>query len=94
MWNTILKYGRVYDIYSPNRKSRNGGRFGFVRFFNVKDKKKLEKQLDQIWVGEKKLWVNTPKYEDEQRIDRGWRSSQTMELALQIRSYAEVVRGQ
>ncbi|GKV49720.1 hypothetical protein SLEP1_g56454 [Rubroshorea leprosula] len=94
MWNTFRKYGRVYDIYSPNRKSRNGCRFGFVRFLNVKDKKELEKHLDQIWVGEKKLWVNSPKYEDEQKADRGRRNCQTMEPVVQRRSYAEVVRGQ
>ncbi|GKV32831.1 hypothetical protein SLEP1_g41401 [Rubroshorea leprosula] len=49
MWRTFLKFGRVFDIYCPNRKSRNGGRFGFVRFLDVKDKRELERQLDQIW---------------------------------------------
>ncbi|GKV34367.1 hypothetical protein SLEP1_g42744 [Rubroshorea leprosula] len=87
-----LREEAVKGGMSPNRKSRNGGRFGFVGFLNVKDKKELEKQLDQIWVGEKKLWVNSSKYEDEQKADRG-RSSQIMEPVLQMRSYAEVVRG-
>ncbi|GKV32839.1 hypothetical protein SLEP1_g41408 [Rubroshorea leprosula] len=51
MWRTFLKYGRVYDIYSRSRKSRNESKFGFVRFLEVKDKKELERQLDQIWAG-------------------------------------------
>ncbi|GKU93946.1 hypothetical protein SLEP1_g7495 [Rubroshorea leprosula] len=65
MWSTFLKFGRVYDIYSPNRRSRNGSRFGFVRFLGVTDKKELERKLDQIRVGDQKLWVNMPKYDAE-----------------------------
>ncbi|GKV31169.1 hypothetical protein SLEP1_g39893 [Rubroshorea leprosula] len=26
MWRTFLRHGRVYDIYAPNRKSKNGSR--------------------------------------------------------------------
>ncbi|GKV01295.1 hypothetical protein SLEP1_g13859 [Rubroshorea leprosula] len=61
IWESFLKFRRVYAIYSLNRKSRNGGKFGFVRFLNVKDMRELERQLDQIWIGDRKLWVNTPR---------------------------------
>ncbi|GKV49208.1 hypothetical protein SLEP1_g55970 [Rubroshorea leprosula] len=96
MWGTFLKYGRVFDIYYPNRKSRNGGRFGFVRFLDVKDKRELERQLDQIWVGDRKLWVNYPRYENSQNQKQGGdlRVNQGAHLRSQNRSYAEVVKGQ
>ncbi|GKV43294.1 hypothetical protein SLEP1_g50605 [Rubroshorea leprosula] len=94
MWRTFLKFGRVYDIYSPNRKSRSGGRFGFVRFLNVNDKRELERQLDQIWVGDQKLWVNIPRYDDEKKEEKKGRNGQTMAPKSQSRSYAEVLQGQ
>ncbi|GKV15863.1 hypothetical protein SLEP1_g26605 [Rubroshorea leprosula] len=95
MWRTFLKFGRVYDIYCPNRKSRNGGRFGFVRFLDVKDKRELERHLDQIWVGDRKLWVNYPRYDTSQIQKQGGESRdyQGAPLRSQNRSYAEVVKG-
>ncbi|GKU98551.1 hypothetical protein SLEP1_g11543 [Rubroshorea leprosula] len=36
MWNTFRRYGRVYTIYSPNRRSRNGSRKKAVaKFFEI-----------------------------------------------------------
>ncbi|GKV23016.1 hypothetical protein SLEP1_g32806 [Rubroshorea leprosula] len=95
MWRTFLKFGRVYDIYCPNRKSRNGGRFGFVRFLDVKDKRELERHLDQIRVGDRKLWVNYPRYDNSQNQKQGgeYRDYQGAHLRSQIRSYAEAVKG-
>ncbi|GKV48207.1 hypothetical protein SLEP1_g55033 [Rubroshorea leprosula] len=93
MWRTFLKFGRVYDIYSPNKKSRSGGRFGFVRFLNVNDKRELERQLDQIWIGDQKLWVNIPRYDDEKKEEKKGRNEQTMAPKFQSRSYVEVLQG-
>ncbi|GKV29210.1 hypothetical protein SLEP1_g38156 [Rubroshorea leprosula] len=95
MWRIFLKFGRVFDIYCPNRRSRNGGRFGFVRFLDVKDKRDLERQLDQIWVGDRKLWVNYPRYESSQNQKQGgeYRANQGAHIRTQNRSYAEVVKG-
>ncbi|GKV02944.1 hypothetical protein SLEP1_g15318 [Rubroshorea leprosula] len=67
MWRTFVKFGRVFDNYSPPRRSRNGSRFGFVRFLGVKDRKELERKLDNIWIGDHKLWVNYPRYNDTQQ---------------------------
>jgi len=35
---------------------------GFVRFFEVRNVGRLERDLDQIYIGNKKLHVNVPKY--------------------------------
>ncbi|GKV14959.1 hypothetical protein SLEP1_g25757 [Rubroshorea leprosula] len=95
MWMTFSKFGRVFDIYSPSRRSKKGYRFGFVRFLDVKNTKELERRLDQIWVGEFKLWVNIPRFRNEE-LNRGveHRKVQKMEPKIQIRSYADVVKGQ
>ncbi|GKV27405.1 hypothetical protein SLEP1_g36578 [Rubroshorea leprosula] len=93
MWRTFLKFGRVYDIYSPSRKSRSGVRFGFVRFLNVHDIRELERQLDQIWVGGRKLWVNIPKYGDEKKVELKGRIGQEARPIDQSRSYAEALKG-
>ncbi|GLU08672.1 hypothetical protein SLE2022_255710 [Rubroshorea leprosula] len=93
MWRTFLKYGRVYAIYSPNRKSRNGNKFGFVKFLDVKDTRELERNLDQIWIRGRKLWVNLPRYEDGKIEKTGSRYRKFAEPTIQNRSYAEVVKG-
>ncbi|GKV27064.1 hypothetical protein SLEP1_g36275 [Rubroshorea leprosula] len=67
LWRLFSKYGRIYSIYSPERRDRFGRRFGFVRFLEVKDKKELERQLDQIWIGHTKLRANIPRFKEEDR---------------------------
>ncbi|GKV04742.1 hypothetical protein SLEP1_g16855 [Rubroshorea leprosula] len=93
MWRTFLHYGRVYDIYSPNRRSRNGTRFGFVRFLEVKDRKELERQLDQIWVNGMKLWVNSPRYDVEKNRSKEKRISSEGTSQLQAHKYDEAMEG-
>ncbi|GKV32054.1 hypothetical protein SLEP1_g40687 [Rubroshorea leprosula] len=66
MWRTFGKFGRVYAIYSPQRRNRNGKRFGFVRFLDVQKLQAMENQLDQIHIGSHKIWVNLAKYPVEE----------------------------
>ncbi|GKV27604.1 hypothetical protein SLEP1_g36760 [Rubroshorea leprosula] len=101
MWKTFLQFGRVYAIYSPRRRNRNGNRFGFVRFLDVIDKKELERKLDQIWVGDRKLWVNIPRFDAMQKKEKVRRNPQGEDLRLPHnprpiihgRSFADVVKG-
>ncbi|GKV37932.1 hypothetical protein SLEP1_g45894 [Rubroshorea leprosula] len=50
-------------------------------------------QLDQIWVGGQKLWVNTPRYDDVKKEEGERRNYQAVAPKIQDRSYAEVVLG-
>ncbi|GKV24808.1 hypothetical protein SLEP1_g34374 [Rubroshorea leprosula] len=61
MWRAFSGYGRVIDIYVPNRKDRYGRRFRFARFQEVKNVSMLEKELDHIKVGGVKIHVNQPR---------------------------------
>ncbi|GKU96029.1 hypothetical protein SLEP1_g9310 [Rubroshorea leprosula] len=93
MWRTFLRFGRVFAIYSPQRKNREGRRFGFVRFLEVKDERELERRLNGIQVGNFTLKVNRPKYSLQEKVDAP--SARNMASAEQHKSYAEVVkRGQ
>ncbi|GJZ83106.1 RNA-directed DNA polymerase, eukaryota [Tanacetum coccineum] len=37
LWNLCEPYGKVVDVFIPNRKSKDGKRFAFVRFIKVDD---------------------------------------------------------
>ncbi|GKV40774.1 hypothetical protein SLEP1_g48377 [Rubroshorea leprosula] len=62
MWRTFCKFGRLLEVYVPDRKDKYGRRFGFARFQDVKNTKALEEELDQIKIGGLKLHVNQPRF--------------------------------
>ncbi|GJT70341.1 RNA-directed DNA polymerase, eukaryota [Tanacetum coccineum] len=45
LWNTCKQYGQVVDAYIPNKRSKAGKRFGFVRFVKVFDTERLVNNL-------------------------------------------------
>ncbi|GKV32614.1 hypothetical protein SLEP1_g41208 [Rubroshorea leprosula] len=94
MWRTFGKFGRVFDIYCPQRRSKSGRRFGFVRFLNVRNTRELEKQLDQLKVEGQKLWVNLAKYPEEKHKGETARRIIPSSEIVQGKSYADAVRGQ
>lgn len=62
LWYHFKKWGDVKEIFIPNRRNYNGGRYGFVRFKGVNDANYLAKQLDKIVIGGLKLYVNIPRH--------------------------------
>ncbi|KAL2669316.1 hypothetical protein AAZX31_01G206600 [Glycine max] len=54
-------------------------RYGFVKFIEVEDSKRLERQVDNIFIGSLKLYVNLPRFQrsrgfEEQREVQGQRN--------------------
>ncbi|GKU90764.1 hypothetical protein SLEP1_g4715 [Rubroshorea leprosula] len=90
MWRTFLKFGRVYAIHSPQRKGREGSRFGFVRFLEVRDEWELERRLNGIVIESMKLRVNRPRYNETQKatIEERRKGGKLQ----QQRSYVDVVK--
>nr|GFD23919.1 nucleotide-binding alpha-beta plait domain-containing protein [Tanacetum cinerariifolium] len=43
--NTCKQYGYVVDAFIPNRRSKSGKRFGFVRFIKIFDVERLVNNL-------------------------------------------------
>ena len=52
MWRIFQKWGKVWEVFIPRIKNKLGHRFGFVRFKEVVDVQRLERQLDNsIFLG-------------------------------------------
>ncbi|PWA45386.1 hypothetical protein CTI12_AA518330 [Artemisia annua] len=63
LWKVCQDYGRVIDAYIPNRRSKTGSRFGFVRFIHIKDVDRLVRNLCTIWVGRLRLHANVARFQ-------------------------------
>ncbi|XVF11360.1 hypothetical protein REPUB_Repub08aG0021100 [Reevesia pubescens] len=65
LWFVLTKYGaglgRIPDVFIPQKKDKRGGRFGFVKFKEVKDVNALLAKLNLIWFGSFKLRVSLAK---------------------------------
>ncbi|GKB36217.1 nucleotide-binding alpha-beta plait domain-containing protein [Tanacetum coccineum] len=57
------QYGSVVDALIPNRRSKSGKRFGFVRFVKVFDVDHLVNNLCTIWVDRFKLHANKARFQ-------------------------------
>ncbi|GJY10526.1 RNA-directed DNA polymerase, eukaryota, reverse transcriptase zinc-binding domain protein [Tanacetum coccineum] len=63
LWNTCKQYGQVVDSFIPNRRSKLGKRFGFVRFIRIFDAERLVNNLCTIWVGNFKIHANIARFQ-------------------------------
>jgi hypothetical protein len=70
LWREFQKWGRVREVFIPNKRNKYGKRFGFVRFLDVKDPKSLETKLDNIKMNETKLHVNLPRFARQDEKDK------------------------
>nr|GEV15106.1 RNA-directed DNA polymerase, eukaryota, reverse transcriptase zinc-binding domain protein [Tanacetum cinerariifolium] len=73
LWNTCKQYGYVVDAFIPNRISKAGKQFGFIRFTKVFDAECLVNNLCTIWVGRHKIHANVARF---QRVSMNNSSSQ------------------
>ena len=42
LWKLFQKWGKVWEVFIPKYKNKEGHRFGFVRFKEVQDERSLE----------------------------------------------------
>nr|GEV94057.1 RNA-directed DNA polymerase, eukaryota [Tanacetum cinerariifolium] len=61
--NVCQGYGTVVDVYIPNRKSKAGKRFAFVRFIKVENVDRLVGKLCTLWIGRMHLHANVVRFE-------------------------------
>nr|GEU47694.1 RNA-directed DNA polymerase, eukaryota, reverse transcriptase zinc-binding domain protein [Tanacetum cinerariifolium] len=57
------QYGHVVDSFIPLKRTKEGKRFGFVRFINVFNVDHLVNNLCTIWVGRSKLHANIARFQ-------------------------------
>nr|GEU36253.1 nucleotide-binding alpha-beta plait domain-containing protein [Tanacetum cinerariifolium] len=63
LWKACEVYGRVTDVYVPNKRSKIGKQFGFVRFIKIQDVDRLVNNLCTIWFGRLKLHAHAAKFQ-------------------------------
>nr|GEU46509.1 RNA-directed DNA polymerase, eukaryota [Tanacetum cinerariifolium] len=63
LWNICQVYGKVVDVFVPNRKSKAGKQYAFVCFIKVDDMDWLIGNLCTLWVGRFHLHANVFRYE-------------------------------
>jgi hypothetical protein len=54
----FMSYGKVEEVFIPNKLDKNGKRFGFVKFKEVRDEEDLAVRLDEVWLWKSRLKVN------------------------------------
>lgn len=97
MWKIFLKWGRVRDIRIPSKKNKQGKRFFFVGFTNVKTTRDLELKLYSIWIETYILWANIPVFDRggvDRRVKRGdqaFRATNNCRVFEGGRSYVRAV---
>ncbi|GJZ14905.1 RNA-directed DNA polymerase, eukaryota [Tanacetum coccineum] len=63
LWKLCQSYGSVVDVYIPNRRSKAGKRFAFVRFIKVDNVDRLVGNLCTLWIGRMHLHANVVRFE-------------------------------
>nr|GEU52874.1 RNA-directed DNA polymerase, eukaryota [Tanacetum cinerariifolium] len=91
LWKVCEGYGKVVDVYIPNRKSKARKRFAFVGFIRVDDIDRLVGNLCTIWI-RFHLYANVVRYE---RVSKPVKPSGFTHTSAQDNSgsYATTVRG-
>ncbi|MCH79669.1 transcription factor PIF1-like [Trifolium medium] len=86
------RWGNVVDVYIAKKRNKAGRVFGFVRYVAVKDERWLEEQLQDIWFGSYKVWVNISRYGRPQ--EKVFNRYHNAEEKLQAHRKREVVNNQ
>ncbi|GJS25973.1 nucleotide-binding alpha-beta plait domain-containing protein [Tanacetum coccineum] len=73
LFHSCKQYGHVVDSFIPTKRTKDGKRFGFVRFINVFNVERLVNNLCTIWVGRSKFHANVGKFKEstERKVLRG-----------------------
>lgn len=62
MYDMFKKFGDIDEVIIPRNLDKNRRRYGFVRFFSVRNLDFLATKLDVLFLGSRKLFVNTPRF--------------------------------
>ncbi|KAF5787675.1 putative RNA recognition motif domain, nucleotide-binding alpha-beta plait domain superfamily [Helianthus annuus] len=69
--NVFKGFGDYVGSYIARKSDRLGKKFGFLSFRNVKDVKRLEADLVDVWMGSYKLFVARARFVDGERVVGG-----------------------
>ncbi|GKF79422.1 RNA-directed DNA polymerase, eukaryota, nucleotide-binding alpha-beta plait domain protein [Tanacetum coccineum] len=63
LWEIGKRHGVVVDVFIPNRLSKAGKRFAFMKFIRIQDVDKLVALLREEWVGNFHLFACKPRFD-------------------------------
>ncbi|GJX56953.1 RNA-directed DNA polymerase, eukaryota [Tanacetum coccineum] len=63
LWEKCQVYGTVVDVFIPNKLSKAGKRFAFVRFIKVFNLDRLVANLCTLWIGSYHLFANHVRFD-------------------------------
>nr|GFB06373.1 nucleotide-binding alpha-beta plait domain-containing protein [Tanacetum cinerariifolium] len=100
LFQSCKQYDHVLDTFIPNKRSKTGRRFGFVRFINVFNEERLVNNLCTVWIDRFKLHVNiarfhrTPLNEKKSITKKACRVKKDTRVNEVGNTYVHVVKGQ
>ncbi|GKU91277.1 hypothetical protein SLEP1_g5176 [Rubroshorea leprosula] len=62
-----VKEGRLWDIFIPSKRDKRGNRYGFARFLDARDYQTMKKQLENMWIGNRRVIFNPAEDRREER---------------------------
>ncbi|GJY98329.1 nucleotide-binding alpha-beta plait domain-containing protein [Tanacetum coccineum] len=65
LFHSCKQHGHVVNSFIPTNRTKDGKRFGFVRFINVFNVERLVNNLCTIWVGRSKFHANVARFKRE-----------------------------
>ncbi|GKC81362.1 RNA-directed DNA polymerase, eukaryota, partial [Tanacetum coccineum] len=95
LFHHCSQYDHVVDSFIPNKRSKTGKRFGFVKFINVFNNDRLVNNISTVWIGRNKLQAHLAKFARSpskgvfQATSKGQRPEPTM--PIKSRFFANVV---
>ncbi|GJU69084.1 RNA-directed DNA polymerase, eukaryota [Tanacetum coccineum] len=91
LWEVCKGYGTVVDVFIPDRKSKAGKRFAFVRFIKVDNVDRLVGNLCTLWIGRMHLHANVARF-DRPPIHSSRPNISTRPAANGASSFASVLK--
>ncbi|MCH81026.1 RNA-binding protein 25-like, partial [Trifolium medium] len=96
MFNAFYHYGDIMEVVIPAKRDKLGRRFGFARFDQVDEPRRLECELDNIIIGRDKISVNLSRFQrreeykcrDDKEAERNGKCARVTDK----NTYAQAVR--
>ncbi|GJT65053.1 RNA-directed DNA polymerase, eukaryota [Tanacetum coccineum] len=92
LWNACDQYGKVLDVYTPKKLSKQGKAFAFVRFKKVNDVDSLIRNLRSIWMGSFRLFSNVARF-NRDTVHKPSITNVKNNVPGNMNSYAAVAKG-
>ncbi|KAI8570572.1 hypothetical protein RHMOL_Rhmol01G0045300 [Rhododendron molle] len=94
IYNLFSRFGKIRDIYIPNKRSKiTGRRFCFVRFEVNREAEQAITRTDGIWVRDLKLVVKIARFMKKTEGNKDRSSNQWHEAQLNRRNQRDIGRG-